>query len=50
MRQDSAWAKFLAVALLIRNSTVTSLSDADCDARWTTHRFGDGCVTDAMTQ
>ena len=48
IRQISAWAKFSAVALLIRNSTVTSLSDSDREARWIIHRVGDGCLTDAM--
>ena len=37
-----------AVALLMRSSTATSLSASDVDARCTTQRVGDGCVTEAM--
>ena len=46
--EDSARAKSSAVASLVRNSAVTSLSEADRDARWTTQWVGDGCITDAI--
>ena len=48
MREHSTCARLSAVDLLMRNSTVTSLSDSDCDAKWTTQRVDVGCVTDAI--
>ena len=36
MRSASKWANLSAVALLMRSSTVTSLSSAERDAKWTT--------------
>lgn len=46
--EDLGRAKLSAVASLVRNSAVTSLSEADRDAWWTTQWVGDGCITDAI--
>lgn len=47
-RAASASVRNLATDLLIRNSTVTSLSFSARDAMCTTQRVGDVCSTDAM--